>query len=404
MGQVHVTQVSLDSSDALLLYSRETRSLYFNLLNSPTQVQPKDSLAGVALKYGINLADLRRANQLWTSDTIHLRKVLYIPVDKTRQATNLRAAIIDLTLHPSSTSHSTNTDPSSPQPNGTASATHSDLPDIGKLTLRRVPASQLSYFPPSNHPPNTDDGLTPAFQAAATLPNGRSSRGRPALPVSFTRSKESPLQGVLDIFSSSLQTTANQLRQTSGTLFGNASAVRAPATLASRLSLESNSGTPSTTSDDIDWEHELDIVNSSKSARSRGAADADRSSKRTHAREASASLNDLHSSPSSIREERDSVELDAGPFQNATRSQSPHTPTHSRNGASRSRSHSQQPVTPPSSSRGRGRGVVPYTDTEPPPEWGSPRGKSAVRTAQLEPSPGMQLPLKPKAVAKPRGT
>ena len=38
-----------------------------------------DSIAGVALKYGISLADLRRANHLWASDSIHLRKVLYIP-------------------------------------------------------------------------------------------------------------------------------------------------------------------------------------------------------------------------------------------------------------------------------------------------------------------------------------
>lgn len=47
------------------------------------EVSKSDSLAGVALKYGIALADLRRVNHLWASDPIHLRKVLYIPVHLT---------------------------------------------------------------------------------------------------------------------------------------------------------------------------------------------------------------------------------------------------------------------------------------------------------------------------------
>ncbi|KAF8915603.1 hypothetical protein CPB85DRAFT_1432904 [Mucidula mucida] len=50
------------------------------------EVTTKDSLAGVSLKYGISLADLRRANHLWTTDPIHLRKVLYIPLDKSSRA------------------------------------------------------------------------------------------------------------------------------------------------------------------------------------------------------------------------------------------------------------------------------------------------------------------------------
>ena len=36
----------------------------------------------MALRYGISLAELRRVNHLWASDSIHLRKVLYIPLEK----------------------------------------------------------------------------------------------------------------------------------------------------------------------------------------------------------------------------------------------------------------------------------------------------------------------------------
>lgn len=43
------------------------------------QVGPNDSFAGVALRYGVSIAALRRANQLWPSDPIHLRTKLLIP-------------------------------------------------------------------------------------------------------------------------------------------------------------------------------------------------------------------------------------------------------------------------------------------------------------------------------------
>lgn len=113
---------------------------------------PKDSLAGVALKYGIPLADLRRANQLWPSDPIHLRKVLYIPIDQARHAklAFLDAAAseqVDL-LHPeeelSSSSVVVDPSPASSRPPPRAP------PSSSLYTLRRVPNSSLSFFPPSH--------------------------------------------------------------------------------------------------------------------------------------------------------------------------------------------------------------------------------------------------------------
>ncbi|KAF8550857.1 hypothetical protein OG21DRAFT_1487464 [Imleria badia] len=42
-------------------------------------VGPHDSFAGVALRHGVSIAALRRANQLWPSDPIHFRTELLIP-------------------------------------------------------------------------------------------------------------------------------------------------------------------------------------------------------------------------------------------------------------------------------------------------------------------------------------
>ena len=85
-----------------------------------------DSLQGVSLKYGISMADLRKANQMWPSDSIHLRKSLNVPVNK---ASKLKQLSVDAPLEVRSNP------PSSTRPLET-------IPDI-----RRVPASHLSFFP-----------------------------------------------------------------------------------------------------------------------------------------------------------------------------------------------------------------------------------------------------------------
>ncbi|KAH7924220.1 hypothetical protein BV22DRAFT_1047613 [Leucogyrophana mollusca] len=42
-------------------------------------VTPSDSFAGLALRYGVSIVALRRANHLWPTDPIHLRTQLVIP-------------------------------------------------------------------------------------------------------------------------------------------------------------------------------------------------------------------------------------------------------------------------------------------------------------------------------------
>ncbi|GIX83964.1 lysM and putative peptidoglycan-binding domain-containing protein 2 [Caerostris extrusa] len=45
-------------------------------------VQPGDTLQGLALRYGVTMEQIKRANKMWTADSLFLRSSLDIPVDK----------------------------------------------------------------------------------------------------------------------------------------------------------------------------------------------------------------------------------------------------------------------------------------------------------------------------------
>lgn len=44
------------------------------------QITAGDTLPGLALKYGVTIEQIKRANRLYTNDSIFLKKILYIPV------------------------------------------------------------------------------------------------------------------------------------------------------------------------------------------------------------------------------------------------------------------------------------------------------------------------------------
>ncbi|KAG6827342.1 hypothetical protein H0H92_012163 [Tricholoma furcatifolium] len=125
------------------------------------KVTSGDSLAGVSLKYGITLAELRRANHLWTSDSIHLRTHLYVPVDK---ATRLKPTPVDnlLSITPEEeVSGSTYTLPTSDEENNPQLVQPSNAE-----TIRRVPASHLSFFPP----PSVAKPVLPSVPSEQRIP------------------------------------------------------------------------------------------------------------------------------------------------------------------------------------------------------------------------------------------
>ncbi|GFS45237.1 lysM and putative peptidoglycan-binding domain-containing protein 2 [Nephila pilipes] len=45
-------------------------------------VQPGDTLQGLALRYSVTMEQIKRANKMWTTDSLFLRSSLDIPVDK----------------------------------------------------------------------------------------------------------------------------------------------------------------------------------------------------------------------------------------------------------------------------------------------------------------------------------
>ncbi|GJJ06720.1 hypothetical protein Clacol_000916 [Clathrus columnatus] len=103
------------------------------------KVMRTDTLAGISLKYNIPLAQLRKANKLWTNDSIHLRNVLYIPLRDVSLPSRLSPNI--LLNNPDSASIS-------------KSSTHTNLPETALTPstqgeIHKVPILQLSFFPPS---------------------------------------------------------------------------------------------------------------------------------------------------------------------------------------------------------------------------------------------------------------
>ncbi|KAI0318896.1 hypothetical protein OF83DRAFT_1170717 [Amylostereum chailletii] len=214
------------------------------------KVTATDSLPGVALKYGIALADLRRANQLWTSDSIHLRKTLYIPVDQARHA---RLALIDspATEDPPTTL----TLPSHVRPSTEISS--SPHPDSAEsYTIHRVPAARLSYFPPPNHDrpnPNPNPNPNPKLRPSASTSNSTDSIHSPSWDA-----RPDPFSASAATLAARFTSTASTLRNTALSSLFSALPLAASTRddLFTRLSIDS-SASSATGSDEHEHEHEL---------------------------------------------------------------------------------------------------------------------------------------------------
>ncbi|OCH91699.1 hypothetical protein OBBRIDRAFT_834028 [Obba rivulosa] len=332
------------------------------------EILPTDSLPGVALKYGIKLADLRKANQLWASDSIHLRKVLYIPLELARPTKQFSPDVLaaaapgagDLGTPGTSAAGSSGRDASN------------DSRD--KFTILRVPVSQLTFFP---RPSRSASSLQASASRHRTLPRFSTSPYSQPNLIEFTSSEPSAASST-SALSSSLppaSTPPSYLLHTrsrtqpfsiptspAGRLVSSVSEA-----LIARLSLDSTSGKASSSSDEQDGGHEMvDVSTASSSTQTETTA-------WSHGRFASTPAvgND-------VRDYGYAVSSDHIPL-TPSRSNSfrtPKIPLH----PSPSRSSSLKPIgysRPLSSSQSQG----------------------SIRTAQLEPSPVMQLPLtsrKPK--------
>lgn len=194
---------------------------------------------------------------MWASDSIHLRKVLYIPLDKSHRAKE----IMILLSQRSDSEIETEWIPTS-----AGSGSHGPglverrFPEHN-LTIRRIPASHLSFFPTTSDAAldNTSSFLSlprsnPEARRASSQngsPEGLPSSVPPATGMYATHSSWASSEGS--------PSTGTQIRTHLASLF-NALPI-APSTretLLSRLSLESGASTPSQCSEEQD--HELEDV------------------------------------------------------------------------------------------------------------------------------------------------
>lgn len=114
------------------------------------------------------MADLRKANKLWPSDPIHLRKVLYIPVHKALRA---KEFLVDSNLISMSTPDFEPLDPfRSAQAEESEPA--ASLSTLGPI--RRVPTAHMSFFPPPAHPQSKHSDDSSSTQLRDEAINGLS--------------------------------------------------------------------------------------------------------------------------------------------------------------------------------------------------------------------------------------
>ncbi|KAI0339953.1 hypothetical protein BDW22DRAFT_560997 [Trametopsis cervina] len=324
------------------------------------EVTATDSLAGVALKYGISMADLRKANTLWTSDPIHLRKVLYIPLDRSHKAKDI--LLSQLESHNSEGTLTGQNITASPIPGRDEDITV--LSSSSSLTIRRVPASQLSFFPPASHTARTQpNSLTlPRSTLASRKRDPIPIEAAPSLSSAHSASSSSSLPST-SAFASALQapptTTSSRAPKPSLTSLFSALPIN-------RISFDSGTSTPSQASED--QEHELDDVSQHSSSSNREGRPRALSHRNDYL-----SLRGSRTSSQAPFATRDGFEL--SPFVSSTAASA----------------YSDRSSVVKSSKKALTQPAVHYTS----PERNSPRPE-AIRTSQPQPYPAMQLPLRPR--------
>ena len=138
-------------------------SLFSYLFSLMSQVTSKDSLAGVSLKYGISLPNLRKANQLWATDSIHLRDVLYIPIEQAFRAREFMPEPQFKSLTPESQEPETSIHAPPIRPSTFTKGTAELTSASPMIPIRKIPSSQLTFFPRSSNK-NLESSLNGSFE------------------------------------------------------------------------------------------------------------------------------------------------------------------------------------------------------------------------------------------------
>lgn len=211
------------------------------------QIQPGDSLPGIALKYHVSLATLRNTNKLWANDTIHLRQVLYIPTQaiassKTNSVSHLSRGRPEYPTHSNHFTPEVQTG-TFPRRGHDSAAPNTISTGNTSATIKRVPLSELSFFPPSS----TSALSPPSEPKSLTIPPKSNHTGIPP-PSSF-----------------------NNFSIRGASTFGLANLLNgAKDEIISRLSFDSTRGSSDAASEER-HDVELEIVRGPRRARRRGS-------------------------------------------------------------------------------------------------------------------------------------
>lgn len=228
------------------------------------KIQPRDSLAGVALRYGVSIADVRKVNKLWASDSIHLRSVLYIPLNA-----NLKLGyspnLIDLrTPNQERDAQLSPSDQTSTSADDTTSNS-SVAPAEDKPTIQHVPVSELSFFPPPTISPKKPGARARTVPRSVSSPFGSSQ-------LLFTPGLSSASLNVSPFFSN--QQLSSSPSRGPGPISSLFSALPLPEAV-QRLSLDSIAGgalTPRATSSASDLSEQLVELNTMSTRSTLGGA------------------------------------------------------------------------------------------------------------------------------------
>lgn len=171
---------------------------------------------------------------MWASDSIHLRKTLYIPVDVVPDRGSILASVQEEDSPNASRVNgaSENRQPSSesqtgwpedrvsrhPRDASSGSGSGGGTPSrslerrtLATATIRRVPASELSFFPPPSADPQRDFSLSSSILGANSMfPAATVSSGSTILFPQFSSNPagmiSSSLRGIPSLFTTSLPT------------------------------------------------------------------------------------------------------------------------------------------------------------------------------------------------------
>ncbi|TFK53562.1 hypothetical protein OE88DRAFT_1733464 [Heliocybe sulcata] len=209
-------------------------------LHSPTptkkviihDVKSTDTLQGVALRYGVSMASLRKSNHMWASDSIHLRRQLYIPLEQSSFHKEAETA---------------------------SGAIRRTGQDSTALNLRDVAASELSFFPARN---GADTGASPLATDPRRFPQPSGSKFHTIAGSRRARLEEFPVTA-----GSSVSPDHPVSRLPSQGLSSIFSSTRDTLERFARVSMDSSrtsSDKSNTAAEEHEHEHELDLLNRSE--------------------------------------------------------------------------------------------------------------------------------------------